>query len=117
MLVLGFDFAHTMQHLVDEVTGQKPPLEAYVDYKTRFGVITMDGKTTGRRTQIEMSALRESLENGDLARLGWVPGSTKLAAAFKKAQVGKPFPKTQEMDTNTSNRSPGGVGGIEHKKE
>lgn len=43
-LILGFDFAHAMQHPLCEVTGRNAPIEAYLDAKTVLDVIGKDGR-------------------------------------------------------------------------
>lgn len=81
-LILGFDYAFIIRNLLEEILGRKVRLDAYVDIKTVFDVISKDGNTTERRLKIDTFALRESYERGDKSKVGWIPGDASPADAL-----------------------------------
>lgn len=83
-LVLGFNFNHTMQHLLEDVEGRRAPIEALCESKTVLGVLEKDGKTSERRLQIDISEIRESYENAQLVELFSVHGNISPTDALKK---------------------------------
>lgn len=76
-------------------------LYAFVDSKTVFGIIAKDGQTRDRRCQIDINALRESYDNRELTKLGWIPGVMNLADALTKQHTGTYTPLWNLMTTNT----------------
>lgn len=92
-LIIGFYHAFKMQDLIEEILQQKVAVKAYVDSKTVFDVIAKDGKTTESRIKIDIYALWESYECGELNKLGWIRGGMRSADTFTKQLVSpkKPF--------------------------
>lgn len=64
-LVLGLDATFPIHNFIGEITGHKHGIEAYVDSKTVFDVISKKGRTTEKRLQIDISFLRESYYRGE----------------------------------------------------
>lgn len=56
-LVLGFDAALSIQHLIGEINGINPPIEAYDDSNTVFDVTDKLGHTSEKRLKIDISDL------------------------------------------------------------
>lgn len=83
-LVAGFDAAFWLCDLVNQILGRDIPIEAYVDSKTVFDVVAKDGVTTEKRLEIDIHALREAYANGEISRLGWLPGGQNAADGLTK---------------------------------
>lgn len=107
-VVPGFNFAHTMQHLQRDGTGHTDPTEAYVAAKRVFDVIDKYGRTMERQFQIDIGALNETYEKGELARLVWIPSTTNPAEALTKIHVSKGKPIAQLMVNNHVDPKPVG---------
>ena len=88
-LVLGFDFSFVVKDLIEELLGREIKLEAMVDSKTVFDVIARDSQTAERRLQIDVLALRQSYNCGELDRLGWIPGEKNGADPLTKYALAK----------------------------
>ena len=86
-LVLGFDYAYVVKDLIEEILGRTIMLDAMVDSKTVFDVIAKDAKTTERRLQIDVIALRQSYDMGELNRLAWIPGIMNASDPLTKDYV------------------------------
>lgn len=99
-LVLGFDFAFVIRDMVEELTRRSVPIEAIIDSKTMFNVIARDGQTTERRLQIDIFALRQSYDNGELRRISWIPGTANPADALTKPVLNTRSPLFKLMQTN-----------------
>lgn len=76
--VLGFDYAYAVKNFVKEIIGRTIQLEAMIDSKTVFNVIEKDGQTAERRLQIDVLALRQSYDQGELAQIAWIPSAKNL---------------------------------------
>lgn len=105
-LVLGFSFSFIVESLLEDVTGRRAPIEANVDSTTVCNVFTKDGRTTEVRQKIYIATLHDSYEKGELARLGWIPGTMNPVDALTKAQVRRTHPLLTLMDTTTINLEP-----------
>lgn len=51
-LVLSFDYAYIIKHMIGELLNMYIPLQAYMYSRTVFDVIAKDGKPSERRLQI-----------------------------------------------------------------
>lgn len=105
-LVLGFDYVFIIQKLAEELLGRQVKVEAYTDSKTLFNVIAKDGATTERRLQIDIFALKESYERGELSRIGWIPGKSNVADALTKDMIGTSSPLWKLLTTNSIDLQP-----------
>lgn len=105
-LVLVFDFACIIQHLTNQLTGRKIHLDAYVDSKTVFDVIAVNGHTTERRLRIDISALRSSYANGERNTLTWIPEKITAAEALTKITECKDAEIRKTIETHTVNIIP-----------
>ena len=99
-LVLGFDFAFIVKDLIEEILGREVKLEALVDSKTVFDVIARDAQTSERRLQIDVLALRQSYDRGELDRIAWIPGDKNAADPLTKYVLSKTSPLYMIMTTN-----------------
>lgn len=110
-LVLAFDFGFVIREMVAEVLQRDVAIEALVDSKTVFDVVAKDAKTSERRLQIDVHALRESYARGELTRLGWIPGNKNPADTLTKIstlRARKPTPLDDIIRTNSFVTKPTG---------
>lgn len=56
----------------------------YVYSKTVFHLVPMDGRTTKKCLQIDISDLKESYEKGELSKYGWLSGGVNPADPLTK---------------------------------
>lgn len=59
-LVQGFFVSFDIHHMLKEVLRKKLKIEAYVDSRSVFDVVSNQGKTVEKRLQIDIQALKES---------------------------------------------------------
>lgn len=116
-LTLGFDYAFVIKDLLEDILGRKIKIEALIDSKTVFNVITKEGSTTERRLQIDILALRQSYDIGELHRIGWIPGPTNPADSLTKEVLNTTSPLFLLMTTNKCNFSPHGWAISREKKK
>lgn len=60
------------------------PIEAIVDCKTLFNLVAKDAKSSERRLKIDVLAIKEIYDIGELTKIGWIPGSKNPADALTK---------------------------------
>lgn len=72
-LVLGFDFSYIICDLVREILGNAVPLEAFVDSKSAFYIVSKDDITCECHLQIYISSILKSYARGELAPIGSLP--------------------------------------------
>lgn len=99
-LVLGFDFAFTLCKLLLERLQRPVPMGAYVVSRTLFNMVSKDCGTTERLLFIDPFALRKSYEQGEISRLGWLPGTYNAAYGLIKPTLSKSSPLWRLMKTN-----------------
>lgn len=99
-LVLAFDMAYVIQDMLHEILGRKIEIDAYVDSKTLFDVVAKDGNTSEKRLQIDIYALRESYDKGELSRLNWIPGNINPADGLTKTILNDKNPLWTLINTN-----------------
>lgn len=99
-LVLGFDYAVVIQHLISRLLGKSIEREAFVDSKTLFKVVAKDRSTSEKRLMIDISALKQSYESGELSRLGWIMGVENPADGLTKPMLSTTFPLWTIMRSN-----------------
>ena len=73
-VILGFDYAYIIKNQVEEILGRSMSIEAMIDSKTVFNVVAKEGKITEKRLQIDILALRQSYDGGELKHIAWIPG-------------------------------------------
>lgn len=100
-LVLGFYQAFSIRHLIQEILARDVELHAFVGSKTVFDIIAKNGQTSERRHKIDINAQGESYGNGELTKLGWIPGGMNAADARTKQLIGTSTPLWNLMTTNT----------------
>lgn len=80
------------------MTGVKAYIEAYVDSKTLYDVLAKDGGTEEKRLKIDIFALKEIFERGELTRLIWIRVRTKPADTLTTQSLGTNFPLCKLME-------------------
>lgn len=75
--------------MATEVLGKEMKIDSYVDSKTLFDIVAKESGTTENRILIDIFALRDSYEKGELARITWIPGISNPANGLKIAVVTK----------------------------
>lgn len=68
-LVSAFDFALFIANLLAETIGRTPTIEAVVESRTLFDVVSKDGITSELRLQIDVFAPKESYRKGEWRKL------------------------------------------------
>lgn len=99
-LILGFDQTYATRDLLTELIGRKVEITGFVDSKTLFDVVTKDGTTTKKGLLIDICALKESYDRGELKRLSWLPGKETPADALTKPFMTLQSPLWHIMTTN-----------------
>lgn len=99
-LVLGYDYAYVVRTLMEEMTGLNLKMEALVDSKTVFDVIAKYSQTGEKRLQIDVNALRQEYDYGELHRLGWLPCILNAADPLTKHRLSLTSPLYLIMVTN-----------------
>lgn len=94
--------------MLEQILGRPISLEEYVDSNTEFDVVAKDGKTTEKRLQIGICALRESYSRGELMRLGWIPGGLNPEDPLPKHLVKTSTPLWNFMKKGTVELTPVG---------
>lgn len=79
-----FDNDFLVQNLTKELHGRKMRLEAMLDSKTVSNVIDKDSQTDDRSIPIDVLALRQSYDIGELDRIARIPGKTNPAYPLTK---------------------------------
>lgn len=107
---------HALIHAVDVVTligdalnellGRTIALEAYVDSRSLFKVVTKNRNTAERRLQNDMFALRDSYQTGELKSIGWIQGKENPADALAKDVVSERSALWRLMTESTLNVDP-----------
>lgn len=107
-LVLGFDYAYIVKDLAKEIIGRKLKMEALVDSRTVFNVVAKDGQSTEKRLQIDVLALHQINDEGELNRIAWIPRSENPADSLTKPVLKDTSPLLNIMQTNIFTIQPQG---------
>lgn len=116
-LVLGFDVAYVVQHMLNEIIGRKLKIEAYVDSRSTFDIVAKQGKTVEKRLQIDIHCLKQSYSNGELSKLGWIQGVSNPADSMTKNVMKDISPLKEIMRSNRVIVSPLGWATVSHEKQ
>lgn len=99
-LVLGFDFAFAIAHMLEEVLRTATGMEAYVNCKTVFDVSSNDSNTGQRKLQIDISSIRKRNAREEMGTRVWLPGKTNPADTLKMSLIKKNTPLWAVMTNN-----------------
>lgn len=88
-LMYGFDRAFITKTILEEILGRTIEIDGYVDSKTLLDVVAKSAATLEKRLQIDVHALRESHEKGELRQLSHIPGFQNYSDALTKGIISK----------------------------
>jgi hypothetical protein len=80
----AFDYAIVLKRDLEAMLSQEIPLTMLTDSKSLFDVITKSSTTTERRLMIDISAVRNAYDVGEIQDVGWVRTNFNPADAFTK---------------------------------
>ena len=83
--------------LVEEILGTALVIEPMIDSRTVFNVVAKEAKTTERRLQTDIFALRQSFDTGELNRMPLIPGQSNPADPLTNQHCPNP-PTVQNYD-------------------
>ena len=79
----GCELAHYLSALIEPIGISKQPVQGYIDSQSLFEALGTTSQVTDRRLRVEISALRQMIEEGDV-RVNWLPKEQQLADALTK---------------------------------
>ena len=79
----GCELAHYLSALIEPIGISKQPVQGYIDSQSLFEALGTTSQVTDRRLRVEISALRQMIEDGDV-RVNWLPKEQQLADALTK---------------------------------
>ena len=82
----AFDFAYVIKHDLEEILGQRVPLQMLTDSRSLFDVIVKNSTTAERRLMIDIKDVRESYEQQLISNVGFVRSADNPADAFTKVK-------------------------------
>ena len=80
----AFDYAYTMKHDLENITGRTVPLKMFTDSKSLFDIITKSFSTTERRIMIDVQAVRNGYDKREISDIGFIRPHSNPADAFTK---------------------------------
>lgn len=107
-LIHAVDIGMIVRDALNELLNRNVEMEAFVDSRTLFNVVTKNSNTAERRLQIDIFALRESYKNGELKRIGWIKGNENPADVLTKELLSDASPMSLLMKSNRFNVEPVG---------
>lgn len=97
-LVLAFDHGYLTREMVGEILERHLQIDAYVYCKTLFDFVVENGGSTEKRLQIDIYALRENYDVGELTnKLNWIASKKNPADPLTKKQFSDNNPLLQLM--------------------
>lgn len=99
-LLYGFDNAIVVKRTMEEILRKYIPLDGVIDSKTLFNIVAKSSTTLEKRLQIDVFALRESHEKGELRNIAWIPGTNNPADGLTKELVKDGHPLWRLMLSN-----------------
>ena len=78
------DNAIYINHIFHELFGFQLPIICYVDNKSVVTSIYSSKSVDDKRLRIEIGALKQSLYNGEIHEIHWLPGKNMLADVLTK---------------------------------
>ena len=100
-LLYRFDSAYIIMLTLQEILGREIDLEGQVDSQTLFNVVAKYASTLEKRLQIDVNSIRQRQDNGELKKLGWIPGHQNNADGLTKMLISKAHPLWKLITTNS----------------
>jgi hypothetical protein len=88
-LMGGIEMAMSLQHVWEEVMGEKIKIMVRTDSKTLSQAVTSTSNVLSRKLMINMASIRKQLEKGEVDGIEWVSTKDQLADVFTKEGVNK----------------------------
>ena len=79
----GCELAHYLSSLIEPLGISKQPVQGYIDSQSLFETLGTSSQVQDRRLRVEISALRQMVEDEDV-RINWLPKEKQLADALTK---------------------------------
>lgn len=80
----AFEFPYRMRHDLENLLGQRIPLQMFTDSKSLFDVIKKNSTTAERRLMTDIKDVREAYEQQRISNVGFVCSENNLTDAFTK---------------------------------
>lgn len=92
-LQVGLEEAVYLRNMIVEILNiEAIPITAYVDNKSVVEAVHSTKMVDDKRLCIDIAAIKQSLENGEVGHIGWCPGVAQLANCMtKKGASGLPL--------------------------
>ena len=91
-LVYGFDNAYGVREAINCTLGLNVQIHSFVDSRTVFNVVAKQATTSEKRLQIDINALRQSYQLGEMHYFGWIPGEQNVADGLTKGLIDRSHP-------------------------
>jgi hypothetical protein len=88
-LMGGIEMAMSLQHVWEEVMGEKWKIMVRTDSKTSSQAVTSTSNLLSRKLRINLASIREQLEKGEVDGIKWVSTKDQLADVLTKEGVNK----------------------------
>ena len=83
----GLNDAQLAREMIEEMTGVKVDMEAFIDNKNAYSALTANTAPTDKRLRCEVAEVREAIMLGEVKRIKLVSSKYQLADALTKAGV------------------------------
>jgi hypothetical protein len=101
--------------MVTEIIGRKVPIDAYLDSKTVFDTVTRMSPTLENRLLINVYAVQEAHQRGELRSIYWIPSAENLSDPLTKSPV-QPKRFTPRLSANQQDaRGSDGLDPLHHE--
>ena len=80
----GLEDAIYLRQILLDLLSVVIPIEAYVDNKSVVEAIHSTKLVDDKRLRLDMGAIKESLQRGEVQRVSWCPGAAQLANCMTK---------------------------------
>ena len=100
-LLYGFDSAFVIKTLLEEILGRKIYFDGYMDSQTLLNVVSNYSSTLEKLLQIDVNSIRQSQDNVELRKLGWIPRTSTYSDGLNKMMIKKSHPLWTLLNSNT----------------
>ena len=99
-LVYGFENDYDAREAISSTMGKHIDIHSFVDSRTVFNVVAKRANTREKRLQIDINALRQSYQKGEIYYFGWIPGNQNVADGLTKGLIDSTHPLWKFMTEN-----------------
>ena len=90
--VYGFDNGYAAREAISSALGKHVDIHSFVDSRTVFNVVAKGANTRKKRPHIDINALRQSYQTGEMHYFGWIPGYQNVADGLTKGLIDSMHP-------------------------